>query len=468
MAIGRVALTHNELFLKNVSFFVPSAELALSINKAQTSSHVLLEDICQHRFFQDKTCVVDCRDKVNSIADLLLEIKNIATSFVVVVPVAPDWSYWQLLQRFNQEVSYILDPEQECSETWTRRFLTLDYCAVVANANAKCFLSKDPQPPLLAFDEVQLALARDMQVPASQDFYDTVIDPLQPLRDSLDLCIYEVFEADRVKYHRYDEAIELAISDLSSTAIFILIIGPGRGPLIDSVVKHAPKGANIYAVEKNDHCIPLLKEKNRKHWDGVVHILHEDIRFTSLRNQKFDLVVSELIGSFGCNEACPEILTSLKYSPRLMIPQTVTNFIRPIHINGPPCTQRHYLMKSTRSYPLAEMKQVFQWQFPLPQDESLSKSVTLDFTFNFKEESVNALEGFFEAVLYGPIKISILPNLWDHEQCPSWYPMVFPLKNHRSSVSVTISRTSTKDSLWYEWNDGDQHNKDGCQYRISL
>ena len=60
-----------------------------------------------------------------------------------------------------------------------------------------------------------------------------MIDPLQPLKDNLSLGIYEVFETDTVKYEQYEKAIFRALKDIDLPCVKILVIGPGRGPLID-------------------------------------------------------------------------------------------------------------------------------------------------------------------------------------------------------------------------------------------
>lgn len=66
-------------------------------------------------------------------------------------------------------------------------------------------------------------------------FDDLLEIPLQPLYDNLDSYTYEIFERDPVKYHLYQEAIELALIDKvpaeerESRTIIIMVVGAGRG-----------------------------------------------------------------------------------------------------------------------------------------------------------------------------------------------------------------------------------------------
>lgn len=68
-------------------------------------------------------------------------------------------------------------------------------------------------------------------------FDDLLEIPLQPLYDNLDSYTYEIFERDPVKYHLYQEAIELALIDKvpveerETRTIIIMVVGAGRGEI---------------------------------------------------------------------------------------------------------------------------------------------------------------------------------------------------------------------------------------------
>lgn len=73
---------------------------------------------------------------------------------------------------------------------------------------------------------------------SSDHFADVLQAPLQPLHDNLNAKIYEVFEKDSVKYIMYQKAIQMALIDkvaiaqIKSKIINVMIVGAGRGPLI--------------------------------------------------------------------------------------------------------------------------------------------------------------------------------------------------------------------------------------------
>ena len=160
---------------------------------------------------------------------------------------------------------------------------------------------------------------------------------------------------------RYQEAVELALQDKiqldhlrtemspgSNDAIIyatIFVVGAGRGPLvnaslraIDAVnkanripkphknISHFKIKPRIVAVEKNPSAVLYLnslKTHNPK-WK-VVEVVECDMREADQNPLlagiisgdplgKTDIVVSELLGSFGCNELSPECLDGFQQS----------------------------------------------------------------------------------------------------------------------------------------------------------
>ena len=192
--------------------------------------------------------------------------------------------------------------------------------------------------------------------------------PLQPLADNLESETYKVMEADPIKYNKYQEALSKALVDLvkagkkrvavlvigttttttsttttatiaitptsittstststrtttssSSTTTttvintnITIIPGPGRGFLIDATIKASKqaklKEVMIYAVEKNSNAINTLKimKNTNSNW-GNVNLYHCDVRYWKPLEQ-CDVMVSELLGSWGDNESSPECL----------------------------------------------------------------------------------------------------------------------------------------------------------------
>lgn len=141
--------------------------------------------------------------------------------------------------------------------------------------------------------------------------------PLQPLMDHLESSTYEVFEQDPVKYRQYEQAVYRALMDRGTSSsgtttatttdispTVIMVVGAGRGPLVQNCL-NAAKSANnhpvkVYAVEKNPSALVVLRHKNATIWGGKVEIVHSDMRYYEAP-ELADILVSELLGSFGDN-----------------------------------------------------------------------------------------------------------------------------------------------------------------------
>jgi protein arginine N-methyltransferase 5 len=142
-------------------------------------------------------------------------------------------------------------------------------------------------------------------------YHDYLQTPLQPLMDNLQSATYEVFESDPVKYSLYEEAIFSSLLTRTSINPVIMVVGAGRGPLVDrsiTAARRAGKTAKIYVIEKNSNAIITLRLRKKNEWKELVHeVIHTDMRSWNCP-EKCDILVSELLGSFGDNELSPECL----------------------------------------------------------------------------------------------------------------------------------------------------------------
>lgn len=190
------------------------------------------------------------------------------------------------------------------------------------------------QAPLILPTDLNLAYIKWLTKLTSSLTYDLLIDPLQPLTHDLSQDIYHQFEKDENKYNQYQAAMDLAMEDLSSLPrIVVLFVGPGLGKLIDKFfqLEWDPEKVSVYAVEKNINCMEVLNKKNSLVWNGKVILSEGDIREVEIPN--VHLVVSELLGSFGDNELCPEILARFetKSRPLIMIPSSYASYLQPVY-----------------------------------------------------------------------------------------------------------------------------------------
>jgi len=136
------------------------------------------------------------------------------------------------------------------------------------------------------------------------DYEDYLQTPLQPLMDNLESMTYEVFEQDPVKYIQYEEAIYRALLDRmefkKDEPLVVMVVGAGRGPIVERALKaseRANRKIKLYAIEKNPNAFITLKQK-KEVWGDKVNIVFTDMRYWEAP-EKADILVSELLGSFG-------------------------------------------------------------------------------------------------------------------------------------------------------------------------
>jgi protein arginine N-methyltransferase 5 len=203
-----------------------------------------------------------------------------------------------------------------------------------------------------------------------RDYLDHLQRPLQPVGDHLECQTYETFESDPVKYKLYQVAVmhflrdfsRASRSDADGRTCTVLVVGAGRGPLVTACLAahrqlfpprrppshHRPAcSLAVYAVEKNPGAVAYLRSKLQQSsqekedsmedddstvsWksggDVTIKIVESDLRKLTLQqtdNNTADLVVSELLGSFGCNELSPECLESLFHETEVCTSSTIS------------------------------------------------------------------------------------------------------------------------------------------------
>jgi protein arginine N-methyltransferase 5 len=355
-----------------------------------------------------------------------------------------------------------------------------------------------------------------METPALTSFQDWLQPPLQPLADNLESATYEVFEGDPVKYDQYEKAVTEAMIEWkelkkpTSTAtpenpsnpeLVVTVAGAGRGPLVTRVLRAAEKTGTpiqIWALEKNQDAYVYLLRKNKLEWGNRVTLVKTDMRGWEgprLKGRedavgKVDILVTELLGSFGDNELSPECLDGIqRHIARphgISVPHSYTAHLSPIstprlfadissRVVGDPNAFEtpwvvrlfaiDYAAQKVPGHPRFQQA----WEFVHPVevarvDEFASRhglaaryatggvggvagsSGTNEhnarhchLTFVCPTRGViHGLAGYFESVLYAsqtgpgkePVEISILPDQIDKKSKDmiSWFPIFFPLK----------------------------------------
>eukprot|EP00808_Paulinella_micropora_P024153 g61486.t1 len=164
-----------------------------------------------------------------------------------------------------------------------------------------------------------------------QPYQDYLQTPLQPLFHNLASQTYETFEKDPIKYNRYQQAVHAALlahrdapSADRTRLLVVMVVGAGRGPLVQAVLDAS-----------NQAGVPI--RLNATEWEGKVRVVQSDMRVWQPRGPdrdvKADILVSELLGSFGDNELSPECLDGAARflaAGGISIPCDSTSYLLPI------------------------------------------------------------------------------------------------------------------------------------------
>ena len=222
-----------------------------------------------------------------------------------------------------------------------------------------------------------------------------------------------------------------------------MVVGAGRGPLVRAAIaaaKHADRTIKkIYAVEKNPNAVVTLENMKDEMWGEQVEVISCDMRKWEAP-QKADILVSELLGSFGDNELSPECLDGAQRFLKddgISIPSEYTSFLAPLqseklHNEVRNCKDRDkpadhyfempYVVRLHNCQVLSPPQKVFVFHHP-NKDAVIDNTRHLCMEFDIDQDALlHGFSGYFETVLYGDIKLSILPST--HSQGMfSWFPI---------------------------------------------
>jgi len=307
---------------------------------------------------------------------------------------------------------------------------------------------------------------------------DYLQNPLQPLSENLETMVYEVFEKDQIKYIEYQKAIQKALDDLPPTieTPVIMVVGAGRGPLVQAALNAScilQKKIKLYAIEKNPYAINTLEDRVQNEWQGQVILVKEDMRVYQPPEQA-DILVSELLGSFGDNELSPECLDGaqrfLKKDTGISIPASYTSFLAPLHstkiYNEIRANRPHdktieciyetpYVVHLVNYYQIAPSQEVHSFKHP-NWSEIIDNERYGRLRFTASQNCVlTGFIGFFETVLYKNIVLSINPQTFSAGMV-SWFPIVFSLPEpvnikEGNIIELSFWRLQSEDKVWYQW-----------------
>ncbi|KAH9850257.1 PRMT5-domain-containing protein [Lenzites betulinus] len=328
-------------------------------------------------------------------------------------------------------------------------------------------------------------------------YQDYLQAPLQPLMDNLQSITYQTFEQDPVKYRNYEEAIYLALAEWPNPEKVILCVaGAGRGPLVARAlraIERSKREAFVYAVEKNPNAWVTLQERHSKEWgDEKVKLLYGDMRTLEIP-EKVDILISELLGSFGDNELSPECLDGASRFLKLegiSIPSSYTAYVAPLSSSklfnetratkDPKSVETPYVVMLHAINILSDNGGGISgtcgpriqecWDFEHPRKDAALTEQGLPLTNSHNTRSakltfhipnagvLHGFAGYFEAVLYGHVGLSIHPDRMAEisKDMLSWFPLYIPLKDPLylpadSELTVSLWRLTDVRKVWYEW-----------------
>ncbi|OQV22858.1 Protein arginine N-methyltransferase 5 [Hypsibius exemplaris] len=313
---------------------------------------------------------------------------------------------------------------------------------------------------------------------------DLPIRPLQPLRDHLTQEIYCVFEGDPIKYKLYRDASVMALQDLQkkgrglarANPVVAMVVGAGRGPLVTQFIDAAISLGmffKVYALDKNPIAISAMTLKLQSQWKPhatSIHVVQCDMRVFRPK-EKADLLISELLGSFGCNELSPECLDGAQHYLKpdgISIPASYSNFVQPVMaINlyedlltyAPPQRKQidELVLVDLRAFvEVAPYQEAFGFHHPNFAEHSNVRDCKLTFEAD-NDYRLTGFAGYFNLVLYGDISMNILPDK-QTVGLTSWFPAFFGLSRpvdvkKGDRIVFQIGRRVSEENrrVWYVW-----------------
>ena len=119
--------------------------------------------------------------------------------------------------------------------------------------------------------------------------------------------------------------------------LVLMVVGAGRGPLVRAALNASERSGRkirVFAVEKNPNAVITLQQQQIELWGDQVTVISSDMREWNPPEEDFaDILVSELLGSFGDNELSPECLDGAQKFLKpggISIPYSYTSFIGPL------------------------------------------------------------------------------------------------------------------------------------------
>lgn len=257
--------------------------------------------------------------------------------------------------------------------------------------------------------------------------------------------------------------------------IRVMVVGAGRGPLVRQVLaasRETGVSVRVWAVEKNPNAVVTLRTLQAEEWGSAVTVVSGDMRRWEAPEQA-DILVSELLGSWGDNELSPECLDGAQRFLReggISIPASYTSSAAPVSCqklyndicahDKPKHFETTYVVMLHNHALLAPPVDLFTFFHPNPEADGPAgaadntRFARVQFTAQ-EAGTMHGFSGYFESVLYGDINISIHPATHSPGMF-SWFPLYIPLREpvyvaKGAKVEACFWRKVSATKVWYEW-----------------
>ncbi|KAK7320735.1 hypothetical protein VNO77_30481 [Canavalia gladiata] len=244
-------------------------------------------------------------------------------------------------------------------------------------------------------------------------------------------------------------------------------------------------------MEKNLNALGALHGLIRaENIQDIVTIVTSDVRRWNAP-ETADILVSELLGSFGDNELSPECLDEAQRflkADGISIPTSYTNFLQPVTASklynkvkeeeDVLLFENAFIVKIHNGACLAPSQPVFTFTHPKhsdKEDNQRHKKLLFVIPDDIESAMVHGLTGYFEATLYKDVRIG--SDMTTAKMC-TWHSIFFPLRtpicvHSGSTLEVHFWRCCDSAKVWYEWcvtspSASPIYNSNGCGFRLEL
>ncbi|KAA8492043.1 Protein arginine N-methyltransferase 1.5 [Porphyridium purpureum] len=308
------------------------------------------------------------------------------------------------------------------------------------------------------------------------------------LNSCVEAQTYETFESDPAKYDKYSEALRKCLSarKRGQMKTVILVMGAGRGALVRLVLAAAADTSmpvQIYAAEQNAHACAALHDAFTASTDQHdVIVVHCARGYRAWRpDAKADVILCEMLGSFGDNELAPECIDAIARDhlkpDGVCIPSKVSSFVAPLasaKLYNEVCAfgnraradfESPYIVSIHRGMIVAPEEECFVFELPGASSGPTSASPGSNasneryrsLTFSISESNnLHGFAGYFDAVLYKDVTLSTRPGAAGTDGLVSWFPYFIPISEpvymaRGGECVLDIWRKTDDTRVWYEW-----------------